>query len=102
MLDLKSDFINVSMFDRHYDSDARQWIESESEFISLFLEGKDKYKYIRELNGDLWTCKEIAIKYAQTLDPKLELACLKILGTFFNGYEEIEGSIFSFRFHCNY
>jgi hypothetical protein len=95
-------FINLSAFDLQYNSDSKQWLENEVEFINLFLDGKDKDKYIREVNGELWTCKELAIKYAQTLDPKLEIACIKVLGSFFNGYEDIEGSIFSFRFHCKY
>lgn len=88
--------INLSKFDAHYNTDCREWI-STSEFVNQFPEGA-----IKQINGEIYACKEIAIKYAQFIDPKYDLICTQILSEFFKGAEPIEGSIFSFRFHCNY
>lgn len=100
VLDRFNDKMNISIFARHYGDDVEKWIESQTKMILRLCLEKSGRDVLEVIDGDVWACREIAIKYAQYLSPELELTCLKILDSFFKcepPYQKIEGSIISFK-----
>ena len=78
------------MFADYYDCDVKEWIDNNQEFIN-------QCEPIRIVEGEYFACHEIALKYAQSLSPALELICLKLISKLLSPPPRPQGSILSIR-----